>query len=230
MFCICFRGYSQDYIDSSTYYHNLGVEVLLKGNPQLALISLNKANSLNPNNEFTLYNMGVCYHELKDYKKALRFYKKANKLDPGYLSAVNGIAKSYQALGKQKQAKKYYLKEIYSSANNWETLYNIGLIYYEEKNYVEANVYFSKANSLNPTENKVLVYLGNIRYTYKEYDKALYLFNEALTNDNMDVMAIYNSGLCYLAMGDVNQACLKFKEAESLGYKIEDKINKLCKK
>ena len=91
MFCICFRGFSQDYIDSSTYYHNLGVEVLLKGNPQLALISLNKANSLNPNNEFTLYNMGVCYHELKDYKKALRFYKKANKVDPVYLSAFNGM-------------------------------------------------------------------------------------------------------------------------------------------
>lgn len=228
VFCMCLRGFSQNIPDSSTYFHNLGVEVLLRGNPELAIVSLKKANSYNPLNEFTLYNIGLCYHELKQYNKAVNFYKKALKIDPVYWSAINGIAKSYQARGKYKKAKKYYFKEIYNSADNWETLYNLGVIYYEEKKFSEANMYFSKAYNLNPIENKVLVYLGIIKYTFKEYDLALRFFEEALSNDNMDVMAIYNSGLCLLAKGNVMAACLKFKEAESFGYVIEDKIKNKC--
>ena len=47
-----------------------------------------------------LTNLGMCYHELKDYQTALKNFDRALKIDPKYINAFYWKLKTYNTLGK----------------------------------------------------------------------------------------------------------------------------------
>ena len=44
-----------------------------------------------PNNTFYLYVKGYLYHNMKDYDKAIEFYKKTIEVDPNYAEAYSNL-------------------------------------------------------------------------------------------------------------------------------------------
>jgi len=49
----------------------------------------------NPNNAFYLYVKGYLYHNMKDYEKAIEFYKKTTEVDPKYAEAFSNMGLIY---------------------------------------------------------------------------------------------------------------------------------------
>ena len=48
-----------------------------------------------PNNTFYLYVKGYLYHNMKDYDKAIEFYKKTIEVDPNYAEAYSNLGLIY---------------------------------------------------------------------------------------------------------------------------------------
>ena len=48
-----------------------------------------------PNNTFYLYVKGYLYHNMKDYDKAIEFYKKTIEVDPNYAEAYSNVGLIY---------------------------------------------------------------------------------------------------------------------------------------
>ena len=73
-----------------------GVELLREGKPQQAIVQLGLAESLSPNNVNALYNLGLAYFELADYRQSLHYAKRAYALGfplPGLRDKLNRVGK-----------------------------------------------------------------------------------------------------------------------------------------
>ena len=92
--------------DFSEAYNDMGVLYSLQGKVDEALECFNKAvkNILYRTPHFAYHNMGLVYFKMKDYSRAIEFYKKALSVSPGYVEAYFGIAEIYELLGENEKA------------------------------------------------------------------------------------------------------------------------------
>lgn len=80
------------------------LEELIELNPQL------KSGYLN--------NIGMCYQELKDRKKALQYFNEAIEVDPKNINALSGAAETYLKLGDKAKAIELFRQIITLSPDN----------------------------------------------------------------------------------------------------------------
>lgn len=110
----------------------------------------------NPSSAFNVYVKGYLYHNMKDYDKALEFYKKTTELDNNYAEAYSNIGLIYCLKAQD-------ISEKASSDMN-DPKYKAGLAQIK-KFYEEAKPYYEKARSLKP-DSKDLWLQGLYRVYY----------------------------------------------------------------
>lgn len=124
-----------------------------------------------PNNTFYLYVKGYLYHNMKDYDKAIQFYKKTIEIDPKYAEAYSNLGLIYCL-----QAQDYASKTT-ADVNDPKYSKEQAKI---KKFYEEARPYYEKARDLKPDQKDLWIqglyriyYNLNLGKEFEEIDKLM---------------------------------------------------------
>ena len=201
-----------------------GLAEFYHDNTLQALDSFNSALSLNPYNTELLCYIGRCHYQLKDPKKAEKYFKQAIKLN-------SRLGEAYYWLGKVYCIANLYIKGDYSEMAidnfkeaiaiephnaewNLELAKRLMMKGYEQENYIEAIGYFTTciendsmfAQEAFRNRAKCFYYLGKYDEAYKDY-KNIY-------NENLLDSSYYSClGFIHLKTGNLPEARKCFSSA-----------------
>ncbi len=130
----------------------LGEAYLAGGNLLAALRELKKAESLNPHDPITLFDIGLVYYYRERYDPAIEYFEKALALKPDFAPAINSLGNAWLEKGEWDKAIATYQKILEDAfyATPHFPLSNTGLAYYQKKDYVRAEKYFQEALRIHP--------------------------------------------------------------------------------
>ncbi|HEX2684933.1 MAG TPA: tetratricopeptide repeat protein [Ferruginibacter sp.] len=196
-----------------------------------AVISLTKADELNPKNVKFLNELGYTYYKLGGEKEALNYYKDAAALDPKSLTALNGIADVYRKLKKdQNEAIRLYAKTLEINPKNINANYWTGWCYNEMGKYNDAIPYLKKVIEADDQYVSAYTELGYCDYALKNYDDALVSFKKAFTIERTELTMYYTS-LCYIGKKDKQAALTMLDDLKAINSKyvkeVQEKIDNL---
>lgn len=89
------------------YFNNLGVEDLIAGNTEQALVYFKNSLFLNPESTITWNNIGTTYNRLGNSEFAEYSYQMAFSQDQTNATAINNLAKFYRRNGDSRLAREY---------------------------------------------------------------------------------------------------------------------------
>ncbi len=86
------------------YYNNLGAEALMREQPEVAEPYLVIANSLAPDFEKAINNLGIVLMRRGGTDEAIALYERGLALHPDSVPLLNNLARAYQNSGRQQEA------------------------------------------------------------------------------------------------------------------------------
>jgi len=90
VFCFAFLSNSQGVkVTEDMKFTDEGFQFMTKGNPAEAERSFKKALSINPDNPYTLLNLGVLYQQTNRPEEARKMYEKVIRLQPKEMAPNN---------------------------------------------------------------------------------------------------------------------------------------------
>jgi len=141
---------TQNLIDRSKGYRDVGREYIVQGKYTLALRELLKAEKLYADDHVLQDYMGICYREKEKYQQALEHFNKALAIKPDYGIARNNLGTTYlkmnswdKAIEQFKMLTEGQYVDIYVTPHY--PLANLGLAYYQKGDYEKAAVYYTDA-------------------------------------------------------------------------------------
>jgi len=157
-----------------------------------------------------VYNkIGIAYHQLMDFKSALRYYRKAIELDPTYAQAMNNIGTVRYAQRNPKGAIKEYRKALKQAPNSASIYSNLGTAYFARKKYQQAFEAYQKAVDLDPNVFEHRGTAGSILQERSVKERAKFHFYLAKT---------------YAKAGAYDRALLYMRKALEEGFRDRDKF------
>jgi tetratricopeptide (TPR) repeat protein len=191
------------------YYH-------WEKNFEKAMVDLNKAISLDPNNNEALSNRGVVNYNLGNYKESILDFNSSLKLKKSNVDALIGRANAYSQLHQFDLALPDYdeymkYKTDDSKAYVWRGIAKINLNKQEE-----ALVDFEKCLSINPNDDEAFYWKGLSFYNKKEYSTALPLLDKSIAMNPKRAEVYGWRGLTKYNLKQYNEAIPDFTKAIEL--------------
>lgn len=97
---------------------------------------------------------------------------------------------------------------------NESALYNLAVILDQENQIQKAEQLYKKVISINPSHAYSLGGLGWVAFQQNDYKKALKYSLNAIENEPSLIPARFNSGLAYVALGNLKEAMEQYIQAE----------------
>lgn len=166
--------------NSVILYNIQGVVNASLGQPAAAIISYQKAISINPKNADTHYNMGVTLQGQGKLGEAIESYDNVISINPDYSKAYHNKGNLLKEQGMLSAAVTIYKKALAIEPNNSDIYCNIGASLQEQGKLEEAIEAYNKAISINPEYAEAyynmgitLQKLGELEEALKKYQKAI---------------------------------------------------------
>ena len=138
------------------------IQASIKGDYEKAKRIFHAILNTNPNNIYTLNNLGKIYLDLNEYQKAINLTKKAWKLNPQFYMAGNTLGDAYKQNGEFEKSETT-LKQVIKVNPKFELAYlNLGEVYFLQKRYDDAENLLNKALSLMPEIKRPKIFLEKI--------------------------------------------------------------------
>lgn len=200
-----YRQYSQSLKDTD--------EKLFMDNMKLAAEEFEQATKLKPDAFDTLFQLGMCYHDLALYPQATVAFQKARKLAPGdaaiyYQLGLVAIAQSYK-----QEAEAYFLEGLKISPDHALILVALGHLYIDMDQVQSATSILRQATQRQPTLIEGWYELGRVHMKAREWKIALSALEQARQQglDNADVYSAI--ALCYFKTNKKSQARQMLRQA-----------------
>jgi tetratricopeptide (TPR) repeat protein len=197
---------------------NVGEAYLAGGNLIAALRELKKAESLDPNDHITQYDIGLVYYYRERYDLAIPHFEKAIQLRPDFAPAINSLGNTYSALGNWDKAIESYQKiieDVFYGTPHF-ALSNMALAYYQKGDYARAEKYFLEALKLNPDFVNALAGLATTYTAQGRYDEAVQKLERAVRKEPKLPQLHFELGRAYRGLGDPGKARHEFSRAAEL--------------
>ncbi len=222
--------YEPDSEDSDVYYRKAVSENELDKFED-ALVSINKAISLKPNNVKMINEQGYTHYLLKNTDEAMASYNKSVSLDPKSLTALNGVADVYRKLKKDAaEAIKQYAKALQIDPKNIKANYWTGWCYNDLGKYNDAVPFLKKVIEVDDQYVSAYTELGYCDYALKNYDDALYYFKKAFAIEKT-ALNLYYTGLCYVGKKQKSEALKMVTELKDMksdyAQDLQESIDKM---
>ncbi len=183
-----------------------------------------------PNDPYYLMQIGDIFFSKKKFGNASNYYKQALLLNNSNPIAHYNLGRLYYMTGINTDAEFHLKKAVELSPKFYDAFYYLGLLALRQSQVNNALMYFSK--SVYSTKFKGLTYLnlGNILYNSGKTEESLNFYLKAISNLNdkeNQILAKYNTGLCYEKLGNLDKAVDYFRDVymEKSDYKdVQTKI------
>jgi len=127
----------------------------------------------NPENDFILNIVGLCYQKLQDFSRAEDFFSRAISINKKNINAITNVANNYKYTLDYKKSEKYYKLALEINSNHAVALINFGNLKFITGKYDEALDLIKKAEILSETLIPVQVNLAIIYQSIGNFDQAL---------------------------------------------------------
>jgi Tfp pilus assembly protein PilF len=197
---------------------NVGEAYLAGGNLLAALRELKKAESLDPEDHITQYDIGLVFYYRERYDQAIPHFERAIQLKPDFAPAINGLGNAYSAKGEWDKAIETYQKiieDVFYGTPHF-ALSNMALAYYQKGDYVRAEKNFLEALKLNPDFVNALAGLATTYTAQGRYEEAIQKLERAIRKEPKLPHLHFELGRAYRGIGDTARAREEFQKAAQL--------------
>ena len=160
---------------------------------------------------------GMNYKEKGDTIKAISSFQTSIEQKTDNYDAYQQLGMIYTAQNNP-LALQYFDGALRLNPKSQEALYGRGMFYQEvKKDYDKAIQDYTSITQLNSKNAAAYFALGFIHYQYlKVYGEGAKYYTKAIESDPTWPEAVYNRGLCYEAVGDINAARIDYNKAITL--------------
>ncbi len=204
---------------------DLGVDFLTGSSNELENIL-----DIDENYFLAYYKLGYHYKYFNQYLKAKLIWEKYLTLDEDELrlqevrnelqiiedDVLLESGLTYLSYNKFTEALDMFLKLEPRHNDWWELKYLIGCCHKELGNHDKAIDKFYKSLELHKTEADVYNELGISLYTIGDIVKAINVFTDGIENIEGDYKLLFNRGLGYLQLGNLDKAYIDIKKASEI--------------
>src|SRR5699024_9622301 len=106
------------------------------------------AYQVDPKHPQTLLSIAVTLQKLKQYERAIGYFKKVLALDKSNVKAWNGIGVTYQLMGDNDSALKCFTKILNIDSTEIQAWISIGFVYQKMFKFKDALKCYNKAKNL----------------------------------------------------------------------------------
>jgi len=128
----------------------------------------------NPENDFILNIVGLCYQKFTDYEKAKNFFIQAISINKRNISALTNYSNNLKYTFHYSEAKKFYQKALDINTNHIPALINFANLNYLINKNSKAIELLEKANNLNNNLIPVHLNLAIVYQSLGNFKKAIY--------------------------------------------------------
>jgi Flp pilus assembly protein TadD len=158
-------------------------------------------------------NMGKYLHiKHRDLAGAEKSFLEAEELAPGYEYAKSNLAIIYLEMGQLQKAYKYAMKALEIRPNWVSPLISAAEAAGRMGQIIRAEELLLKALSLEADNPKIHNNLGNVAFFRKQFKEAVDYWEKAKSLDPADTTVLFNLGLGYEKLAQVEQALHYYRE------------------
>jgi tetratricopeptide (TPR) repeat protein len=197
---------------------NVGEAYLAGGNLLAALRELKKAESLDPQDHITQYDIGLVYYYRERYDQAIPHFERAIQLKPDFAPAINGLGNAYSAKGDWDKAIEAYqriIEDVFYGTPHF-ALSNMALAYYQKGDYVRAEKNFLEALKLSPDFVNALAGLATTYLAQGRSEEAVQKLERAIRKEPKLPQLHFELGKAYRSIGSSDKAREAFQRAAQL--------------
>lgn len=155
----------------------------------------------NPTNADILYNLGMCFTELREPEKAITVLNKSIQYNQKHSNSYVALGYAYSKKGDNETAKKYFIEALQYDTNNSYAMRNLGALFGKSGDLMKSLQYLEQAYLLNPADINTVYGLGYSYQQLKDYKKADLLYQKVLEmNAPTNVQELARDGRREIAM------------------------------
>lgn len=208
-----------------TYHNQIAGYLFSKGYMQEAAELYESLAQQDPANAETWQKLGFAYQKNKLYDKAVKAYVQADALKANHLWTLKHLAQCHKLSGNYSQAAFCFQKVLEFDPDNLHILMQTGQCLAALKNYPEAIKVFYKVEFLETHPEKARRAIGWCYFMSGKYEEAVRMYDKLLALENPQANDWLNSGHVYLAMGNIPQALIHYRKAETACKSDEEFIS-----
>jgi Flp pilus assembly protein TadD len=161
------------------YFSNLGAELMIEGELELALPYLQNALWIDPSLSLAWNNIGVVYHRLGQIELAEYSYKKGYLVNTDNSTVISNLSNLYKATGDTEKAQ-YYQTAVQQFQNrNPYYHFNLGNEAYQANQFQTAERHYLRAIRRNDNEPEFYLRLASTYQQLGENSRALRMMDRA---------------------------------------------------
>jgi tetratricopeptide (TPR) repeat protein len=191
----------------------LGAVFKQMGRSADALVPMQKAAALSPDDVEAHYNLGVTLQELGRLDKAEASYRRALQINPDYTDAHSNLGVTLQKLGHLDEAETSYRRALQINPDYAKAHSNLGNLLNDLGHLNEAEASLRRALQINPDYAEVHSNLGLILHELSRLDEAEASYRRALQIKPDFAEAHYNLGNTLKDMGRLDEAEASYRRA-----------------
>ncbi len=166
--------------------------------------------------------------EMSELKEKERVYSNRLRDVVNDVYALMGRADLYLEMGEDQKALADMNKAIEIDPKNVSAINMRAAYYADKKMYKEAMNDITKSLKLSKSDNLEAYFTRGLVYAEQDkFKEAIADFDKVIDLDYTFNKAYYNRGLCYAALGDVDEACRNFEIAKLMGDQSAEKMHYL---
>jgi predicted O-linked N-acetylglucosamine transferase (SPINDLY family) len=210
------RSFSQQFPSHPLGWKILGVALLRTGKISEALIPMQKAAFLVPQDAEAHSNLGVTFKKLGQFKEAEASYRQAVQLEPSFASAHNNLGVVLSTLGKLDGAESSYRKAISLDPRLAEAHNNLGMLLQNLGQLEQAEISYRKAIAVDPDYAEAHSNLGVLLQFRGKWQAAVQMGRQAVSLKPDFADAHCNLGNALQKLGQLDEAAATCRRAIKL--------------
>ncbi|MCH5227545.1 MAG: tetratricopeptide repeat protein [Muribaculaceae bacterium] len=156
--------------------------------------------------------IGFSYDRLRNYPKAIEWYKKSELINPENPWLIKQLAIALKNAGKTTEALEYYDRALENEPENFHLLLSAGQCSLEAGKPTEALQHFYHAQYLKPEKIGVQRAIAWAELMANNFDKARSQYEKVMAHSKADKTDFLNAAHCELAMGNFSKALSLYKK------------------
>ena len=202
---------------------DLAVESMKHNQFPAAVLELNKALQIAPQEAWVHNNLGFALMETGNMDEAIAHYRKALSLDPRYVEAYNNLGEALAGKNAPQEAIAQFEKAVQLDTESAIAQANLGLALAGTGRTEKAIFHLRKAAALSPDSPSIHMNLGHALSDGGNFQEAGIQVEEAVRlSGGNDPLALFLLGRIYAKMGRTSEALVTDRQALALAEKRSD--------
>ena len=210
--CELYSNLYKKYPSAFTEFEKYGMALYDTKQYQAASNMLEKALNGNEDSETINARLALCYQNLDDSEKALKYFKQTFLINPKLTSLRFDYANLLGNLDRNEEAVEQYKQYLTAFPDDANAYRNLGLVYKKLGNNDLALFNFEKSYSKDSSNVETKKELAYCYHSKKDYVNALKFYNFALKIEPENYEILANKALTLHAMGNYIPAIEHYKE------------------